>query len=213
MPSNATAGPGHSEIRPGNEASASQLDSDPKEVAQVEEQEICTSTSVDDPCSWPARFTETLAPLLSATALQQLREMFFQGPEPPFVSDSGWSGRPSQANMPEEVATVVSPAPWTREEESAPLETGSLRGKKSKDKSGRGRGRGGRGSRGGRGGRGGHTSDRKDSRRVISDVRIQLIRDSLSCTLRLTTCQISPSILSKNGQRFTRPYEIFSRES
>jgi tRNA pseudouridine13 synthase len=114
------------------------------------------ATDADEP--WPARFSAALSPYLSEEAVVKLKDMFLEGSEPPFVSDSGWSARGT-------VEGSESSAPPT--EETVP----EARGR------GRGRGRGNRGARGGRGGRGGGRPEaRPDHRKVLSDVRTSLSR-------------------------------------
>jgi len=42
---------------------------------------------------WPDSFSTHLAPFLSTEKIEEVKQMFLEGPEPPFVSDTGWSGR------------------------------------------------------------------------------------------------------------------------
>lgn len=96
---------------------------------------------------WPERFTTTLSAYLSAPSIEQLKQMYLEGPEPPFVSDGGWGARKPR----EEGDAEEAPEEPVKE---------STRGNR-----GRGRGRGGRGGRGGRAGK------RPDTRKVVSEVR------------------------------------------
>jgi tRNA pseudouridine13 synthase len=112
------------------------------------------STALEGDEPWPERFTEALSPYLSEEAIMKLKEMYLEGPEPPFVSDSGWGGR----------STAKDGSNAEAGPSSANESTSGGRG--------RGRGRGQRG-RGGRGGKGGSRPEpRPDSRKVLSDVRI-----------------------------------------
>lgn len=112
---------------------------------------------------WSEKFDLALREFLSEPLIEQLKQLYHEGPEPPFVgtSDSGWAGRTAKAAgdgtsdtaQPQESSTDVQ----DKEGDS------NDRGKRGK----RGRDRGGR--RGGRGGlRGGQR--REDTRKVISDV-------------------------------------------
>lgn len=96
---------------------------------------------------WSEDFTIVLEKFLSPLAIGQLKQMYEEGPEPPFVSDSGWGGR--QAKQEESEAT-----------DEPPVETTSGRG--------RGRGRGGRGGRGRD--RGVRPGTREDNRKVTTEV-------------------------------------------
>lgn len=107
---------------------------------------------------WPERFDEALKPHLSETLIGQLRVLFLEGSEPPFVSDSGWGSRQAKPEG-SEAEEATKPEDGSRADES---------------------GRGGRGKRGGRGrgrGRGGNDGSgrngrqrREDTRKVVSDV-------------------------------------------
>ncbi|KAI5125015.1 hypothetical protein M0805_007439 [Coniferiporia weirii] len=124
-----------------------------------------TDTSQDSGSEqWTESFNTALGQYLSEPLVAQLKQMYLEGPEPPFVSDSGWAGRqtngpqsteagPSQGNVPE----------GNMEAEPTPPSLKSERGKRGK--------RGGR-DRGGRGRGGGRKGDRDkpdDPRKVISD--------------------------------------------
>ena len=140
-----------------------------KPIASVEsntaEKELSAGTEAkgkDDAfedTSWNAQFSETLAPYLSETSIEQLKKMFIEGREPPRVSDSGWGGRSAKTSGD---AAETSDAPKQFEEVTQNEETGK-----------QGRSRGGRGGRGGRGrGRGGRQGgEREDHRKVLSEVR------------------------------------------
>lgn len=97
--------------------------------------------------AWSEDFTAVLEKFLPPSVIDGLKEMYEEGPEPPFVSDSGWSSR--QAKQEEFGIT-----------EDTPSETTSKRG--------RGRARGGRGGRGGN--RGLRAGKREDTRRVVTEV-------------------------------------------
>ena len=88
-----------------------------------------------------------LEKFLSPLVMDKLKQIYEEGPEPPFVSDSGWGGRQAKQEEPE---VPVGP----------PIETNSKRG--------RGRGRGGRGGRGRDGNA--HAGKKEDGRRVVTDV-------------------------------------------
>ena len=119
---------------------------------------------------WPDSFTTRLSPFLSTEKIEEVKKMFLEGPEPPFVSDTGWSGRqaakatesggPSSINVEENVETRK--------------ENGGKRGSSK-----RGRDRGGRG-------RGGGRSVREDRRKVTSEVRA-LLAHIINLTMTCTT--------------------------
>ena len=130
-------------------------DAEEKDVRlETEEAEI----QVEEP--WPERFTEALKPHLSETAIAQLRALLLEGPELPFISDSGWGSRQA------------------RPEEAESEEQSELK-EESKEEAVRSRGGRGRNQRGGRGRGGKRGNDgsqragpkrREDTRKVISDV-------------------------------------------
>jgi tRNA pseudouridine13 synthase len=103
---------------------------------------------------WPDRFTTALTPFLSAEAIEHVKTMFLEGPEPPRVSDSGWRGRPARPPETDVPAGSSVPEPTQAEEDT---------GRRGKDRNGRG------GKGGGRGGRAGR---REDNRKVLSNVRL-----------------------------------------
>lgn len=114
---------------------------------------------------WPETFTTRLATFLSEEKVALLKQMFLEGPEPPFVSDAGWGGRSTTNEASPSVAETV--------EEKAKDEPEEVVEKEAKGRGKRGRERGGRGARGGRGGRGGRPGRpgaREDHRKVLSDV-------------------------------------------
>jgi tRNA pseudouridine13 synthase len=120
---------------------------------------------------WPDSFTSRLSPFLSTEKIEEVKKMFLEGPEPPFVSDTGWSGR--QAAKPKESggsgSIDVEENVETRKED---------RGKRVSSKRGR--------DRGGRGGRGGGRSVREDRRKVTSEVRA-LLAHAINLTITCAT--------------------------
>lgn len=128
---------------------------------------------------WPERFTATLAPFLSEETIGRLKDLFLEGPEPPFVSDSGWGGRQAKVGESEEAESSSAVAEMPQEEPS----------KREKGKRGRDRGsRGGRGGRGGRVARGGRPGGREDHRKVLTDVCFAVFTTSWSeCNLTLAS--------------------------
>lgn len=130
-------------------------------IAQSEEKQADVNIeekAPEDTEPWPTRFTSALQPFLSEEVITRVKELYLEGPEPPFVSDSGWGGRQTkpEAQGSEGTSEAVDAPPAEPEK--------SERGRRGKD-----RGRGGRGGRG-RGGRGGRGGAREDTRRVLSDV-------------------------------------------
>ena len=130
-----------------------------KQVVEPEAEEEETSEP------WPESFTTSLTPYLSETLIQQLKQMYLEGPEPPFVSDNGWGNRTAPDS---ESATIA--APEENEEKDAEdvssttRNDGGRRGRGGRRGQDRGRGRGrDRGRRSGR-------NQREDKRRVISEV-------------------------------------------
>lgn len=93
---------------------------------------------------WSEDFAPVLEKFLSPLAMDKLKQMYEEGPEPPFVSDSGWGGRQAKQGEPE-----VSEEP--------PAEKTTSRG--------RGGGRGGRGRD-----RGAPARAKGDNRRVFTEV-------------------------------------------
>lgn len=107
-------------------------------------EDVPVLTEVQEGHVWSGDYTVALEKFLSLSVINKLKQMYEEGPEPPFVSDSGWGSR--QAKQEElEIA------------ESAPVEATSKRG--------RGRGGGGRS-----GNRGLRASKREDTRRVVTEV-------------------------------------------
>ena len=98
---------------------------------------------------WSENFTAVLEKFFSPSVLDELKQIYEEGPEPPFVSDSGWGGRQAR----EEESEMV---------EDSPVETAP--------KGSRGRGRGGRGGRGKD--RGDRAGRREDNRKVVTEVCI-----------------------------------------
>lgn len=125
-----------------------------------------TSTTVP----WPDSFSTRLAPFLSTEKMEEIKQMFLEGPEPPFVSDAGWSGRPTaKANE--------SSASGSMDIKDTIETKGGDGGRKGSNK--RGRDRGGRGGRGGK-------AVREDHRKVISEVRALPLHVTVLQTSRIT---------------------------
>jgi tRNA pseudouridine13 synthase len=119
---------------------------------------------------WPASFTTRLSPFLSPEKIEDVKKMFLEGPEPPFVSDTGWSGRQAAKAKESDGSGSID----VEENAETRKEDGGRRGS-----SRRGR------DRGGRGGRGGGRSVREDRRKVTSEVRTLLahiINTAMTCT-------------------------------
>jgi tRNA pseudouridine13 synthase len=158
-----------------------------------------STTSSSQEMTWTDHMTATLTPLLPSSTIEQLKEMFLQGPEAPLVSDSGWGGRKPSVLVENDTAAVDSdggaPTP-------IPVLSSSSH-QHDREGRGRGRGRGGRGTRGGRG-RGRFDNDstrpgkREDLRRVVSDVSpvFQCSRCVASppCIDGFAECPLSPLI-------------------
>lgn len=100
---------------------------------------------------WSEDYTAALEKFLSPSVINELKQMYEEGPEPPLVSDSGWGSR--QARQGESEATEETPVESTF---------------------GRDRGTRGRGGRGGN--RGLRAGKKEDVRRVITDVRTFFLR-------------------------------------
>ena len=137
---------------------------------------------------WPDSFTTRLSPFLSTEKIEDVKKLFLEGPEPPFVSDAGWSGR--QTTKADESGTSGSMD--LKEGVETRKEDGGRRGS-----SARGRGRGGRGGRGGK-------SLREDHRKVTSEVRALLAH---VISFLQTSPYHSLSSRSKRALASTRPYE------
>jgi tRNA pseudouridine13 synthase len=101
---------------------------------------------------WPDSFSTRLNPFLSTEKIEEIKQMFLEGPEPPFVSDAGWSGR------------LAPKANESGASSSMDIVETTGRGEGKKESNKRGRDRGGRGGRGGK-------PVREDHRKVISEVR------------------------------------------
>jgi tRNA pseudouridine13 synthase len=145
----------------GTETSPEALDKAPGE----------SSKQASSPEPWPDSFTTRLSPFLSTEKIEEVKKMFLEGSEPPFVSDAGWSGR--QAAKAKEGGGSGS----IDVEENVEMrkENG---GKRGSSKRGR--------DRGGRGGRGGGKSVREDRRKVTSEVRAliaHIINLTMTCTI------------------------------
>jgi len=120
--------------------------SDPTPVPEVSE-EVPAPVEAQEDYLWSEDFTAVLEKFLSPLVMGKLKQMYEEGPESPFISDSGWGGRQAK----QEESEVV---------EEPPAETSSKRG--------RGRGREGRGGRGRD--RGVRVGKREDDRRVVTEV-------------------------------------------
>ncbi|KAI9512222.1 tRNA pseudouridine synthase D [Russula earlei] len=102
---------------------------------------------------WPDLFTSRLTPFLSTEKIEEVKKMFLEGPEPPLVSDTGWSGRLAAKADESGISTSM-------EIERSVETRNEVEGKKGSNKRGR--------DRNGRGGRGGKPV-REDHRKVISE--------------------------------------------
>lgn len=128
----------------GNETSPEALEKAPGESSKQ---------ASSDP--WPDSFTTRLSPFLSTEKIEEVKKMFLEGPEPPFVSDTGWSGRQAAKTTEGGGSGSIN----VEENVETRKENGGRRGSSK-------RGR----DRGGRGGRGGGRSVREDRRKVTSEV-------------------------------------------
>jgi tRNA pseudouridine13 synthase len=159
---NADAPSGEPTVKEGIEA---ELETEKSPGAPGESSKQASSTE-----PWPDSFTTRLSPFLSTEKIEEVKKMFLEGPEPPFVSDTGWSGRQAAK------ATDSGGSGSINVEENVEMrkENG---GKRGSSKRGR--------DRGGRGGRGGGRSVREDRRKVTSEVRALLIHITnltMTCT-------------------------------
>jgi tRNA pseudouridine13 synthase len=111
--------------------------------------DVSVSIEVQEGFVWSEDYAAVLEKFLSPPVINRLKQMYEEGPEPPFVSDLGWGSR--QVRQGEFEVT-----------EETPAESTSKRGRDS-------RGRGGRGGRAGN--RGHRTGKKEDARRVVTDVR------------------------------------------
>jgi tRNA pseudouridine13 synthase len=156
-----------------------------------------SSNQTSSTVPWPDLFSARLAPFLSTEKIEEVKNMFLEGPEPPFVSDAGWSGRSTAK------ANEIGDSGSMDIEENTEM--------KSDDKGKKGSSRRGR-DRGGRGGRGGKPV-REDHRKVISEVCVpspahaivlQTSRTTADC-LEANAHQLPPNdtriIRRKVGQR------------
>ncbi|CDO71290.1 hypothetical protein BN946_scf184908.g47 [Trametes cinnabarina] len=124
------------------------------EPEQIEQKPESDTPAEAEP--WPQRFTEALKPYLSEDVIARVKELYMEGPEPPFVSDSGWAGRQAKqipgANQSETNTETDTSAPPSEEGSRIAIKWSKRGGGATR---GRGGGRGGR-SEGGRGERGGY---------------------------------------------------------
>lgn len=157
------------ELQAGSSAAAS---TDPVSYVDPAPTEPSAPVETIDPDSgWTPHFDDVLKPYISEVVIAQLKQLFEEGVEPPFVSvsDSGWAGRQAKTTEPstENTASETTSIQDEKVGDDGVEKTDSARGGK-RDR-GRGRDRGGRGGRGRGGGRAG--GGRVDNRKVISDVR------------------------------------------
>jgi len=95
----------------------------------------------------------TLAPFLPEGAVEQLKQLWLQGPEPPRISDNGWVGRTTKVQA--EADEIEDKVATEGQKTEQSWKSGKV-------------GRGGRGGRAdGRKGRGG---GREDNRKVLTEV-------------------------------------------
>lgn len=143
----------------GTETSSEALDKVPGESSR--------QASSTEP--WPESFTTRLSSFLSTEKIEEVKRVFLEGPEPPFVSDTGWSGR-QNAKAKESGGSASMDV-----EENVEMRKDNG-GKRGSSKRGR--------DRGGRGGRGGGKSAREDHRKVTSEVRLyaHIINLTMTCT-------------------------------
>ncbi|KAF9646008.1 tRNA pseudouridine synthase D [Thelephora ganbajun] len=135
--------------------------SDPALVPEVTE-DVSAPIEVQEGYVWSKAHTTVLEEFLSPPVMDKLKQMYEEGPEPPFVSDSGWGGRQAK----QEESEVV---------EEAPAEATSKRG--------RGKGRGGRGGHGRD--RGPRTGKREDDRKVVTEpIADKAVRTELHKAIR-----------------------------
>ena len=131
---------------------------EPSEPVQTEVKE--PDAAPEEP--WPATFNEKLSSFLTPTAIEDLKKIYLEGPEPPLVSDNGWAGRAAKKTEEETADGSISTPTVEEPKPEEPKPRGAReRGGRGRDK------RGGRGGRGG--GRGGNS--REDTRKVVSEVR------------------------------------------
>nr|VWO95201.1 Orotidine 5'-phosphate decarboxylase (EC (OMP decarboxylase) (OMPDCase) (OMPdecase) (Uridine 5'-monophosphate synthase) (UMP synthase) [Ganoderma boninense] len=101
----------------------------PAQPLESEKPKVEEATLQDDE-PWPERFTESLKSYLSEGVISQVKDLYLEGPEPPFVSDSGWAGRQAKVAGGSGDVPEMAQVP-----ESAPEETGSKgRGKRGRDR-------------------------------------------------------------------------------
>jgi tRNA pseudouridine13 synthase len=153
---NADAPPGEPTVKEETEAELG-MEPSPKALDKPPGESSKQASSTEP---WPGSFTTRLSPFLSAEGIEEVKKMFLEGPEPPFVSDTGWSGREAAKAKESGGSDSIN----VEENVEARKETGGTRGSSK-------RGR----DRGGRGGRGGEKPVRKDRRKVTSEVRALLI--------------------------------------
>ena len=100
--------------------------------------------------SWSEHFDKLLSTFLDGDKRAELKRIYLEGPEPPRVSDNGWSGRVANSNSEGDPSEAVETP-----------ETHITRDNR-RNRGGKHRGRGA--------GRGGRTDKREDTRKVLSEV-------------------------------------------
>ncbi len=138
---------------------------------------------------WPDLFTSRLAPFLSAGQIEDVKKMFLEGRNPPFVSDAGWTGRLASKTNDSSISDLGAVA------EDADTNT--------RNETMKGGGRRDRGGRGGRGGRRGGRPGVEDRRKVISDVRPF---STVGLSNAKSVPYHSPSSQSRRVLAFIKPY-------
>ena len=151
--------PSPKEVSAAQELAATDSGTETLDTAQGDSAEQSSSHVPGVP--WPDSFTTSLAPFLSAAQIEDVKTMFLEGRNPPFVSDAGWSGRVA----PKANESGISDSGGVKEEADT-----NTRKQDQATRGGGRRDRGGRGGRGGRGRRGGRPVV-EDHRKVTSDVR------------------------------------------
>ncbi|KAI9466883.1 tRNA pseudouridine synthase D [Lactarius psammicola] len=169
----------------------------PKEVSATKEQRsytVCTeqASSHVPRVAWPDLFTTRLATFLSAAQIEDVKKMFLEGSNPPFVSDAGWTGR------------LASKTNDSSTSNSRAVVEGADTNTRKQDETMKGGGRRDRGGRGGRGGRRGGRPVVEDHRKVISDVRPFL---TIGLSHAKSVPYHSPSPQSRRALAFIKPYE------
>lgn len=131
-----------------------QSDTATPSIAKEHENEMVA----DDEVTWDDAFESSLSPFLSEALIVELKKMFLEGPEPPRVSDKGWTSRMHKKSEDVDIS----------EQDALPHQDIVLQSSDTK----RGKHQNARGGRGRQRGRGGHTqgTERDDRRSVLSKV-------------------------------------------